>query len=53
MCKDLKLIILSLQFVEMPNWCPAGSPANTFEIEVLLGPLLRLGCFADAFVSNL
>ena len=40
------------QFVEMPSWCPAGAPAQTFEIESLLGPLLRLGCFTDAFVRS-
>jgi hypothetical protein len=41
----------SRQFTEMPNWGAPAATAPTFEIESLLGPLLRLGCFFDAFVS--
>ena len=36
----------------MPNWIPAGAPAQTVELESLMGPLLRLGCFTDSAVRS-
>lgn len=41
------------QFTELPNWSPEAATPNTFEIESLLGPAMRLSCFFDAFVSGI